>query len=192
MPSLLSKILPFKRKKSKPPKVSSGVMDVIPFSHFEGDYIYLRKGYTGYMEILQMHATDIESKHSSEVEQYIGGQLGFLRTYLDSFKEIDLNFPTNCETQRRYWEDKLNEAKSDVQRKFIERKLYEFDFLEENRTNREFFIMIFGKTKDELERKVRDFKNLSEASFPCVNISNAKKQDILYLLNNQNSKIMND
>lgn len=189
MANLINKLLPFKKKKDSPPKIGAGVLDIVPYSHFDGNFIYMRKGYVGYMDILQIDTTDINSKHRDEVEQYIGGQLGFLRTYLDSFKEIDLNFPTNCSTQREYWEGKLDEATSEIQRKFIERKLFEFDFLEENRTNREFFIMVFGKTKEELERKIRDFKNLSSASFPALNISNEKKQDILYLLNNQNSKI---
>lgn len=182
--------LPFLNRKKKPPKIRPQITDILPHSHIEGKYIRLRKGYIGYAEILQIQTTDILSKNESEVEQYISGQTRFLRTYLNSFKEINLNFPTNCTTQRDYWEKKLANATMEVQRKFIERKLYEFDYLEENRTNREFFIMLFASTVEELNRSVRDFKRLSQSSFPVYSIDTQKKTEILFLLNNQNSKII--
>lgn len=182
------KTLPF-MKKEKPPKVKGSITDLIPFKRFEGNYI---KTKTGLMEILQIETTDILSKNDSEIERFVSSQTGFMRTYLESFKEINLNFPTNCTTQKDYWERKHRQAKSDVQRKFIERKLFEFNFLEENRTNREFFIFIYADTADELKRRIRDFKRLSQSSFPAKSISNQKKTEILYLLNNQNSKIIKE
>lgn len=182
--------LPFINKKEKPPRIRPQITDILPYSHVEDKYIRLRKGYVGYAEILQIQTTDILSKNEIEVEQYIAGQTGFLRTYLDSFKEINLNFPTNCTTQRDYWEKKLASSTTEVQRKFIERKLYEFDYLEENRTNREFFVMLFSSTVEELQRKARDFKRLSKSSFPVYDIDTQKKTEILFLLNNQNSKII--
>src|SRR5699024_2288074 len=184
--------LPFINKKNKQPKIKPQITDILPHSHIEGKFIRFRKGYVGYAEILQIQTTDILSKNESEVEQYIAGQTSFLRTYLESFKEINLNFPTNCTTQRDYWEKKLESATTEVQQRFIERKLYEFDYLEENRTNREFFIMLFSSTVEELKRNVRDFKRLSKASFPVYEIDTKKKTEILFLLKNQNSKIIKD
>jgi len=183
--------LPF-FKKEKPPKIKPQITDILPYSHIEGEYIRVRKYFIGYIDILQVQTTDILSKSESEVEKYIADQTSFLRTYLESFKEIDLNFPTNCTRQRAYWEKKLDKAKTDVQIQFIERKLYEFDYLEENRTNREFFIMLFAETTDELSRNIRDFKRLSQNSFPIQDITNQKKIDVLYLLNNQNSKVIKE
>src|SRR5699024_7025157 len=111
--------LPF-FKKEKTPKIKPQITDILPYYQIEGKYIRVRKYFIGYIDILQDQTTNILSKSESEVEKYIADQTSFLRTYLESFKEIDLNFPTNCTRQRAYWEKKLDKAKTDVQIQFIE------------------------------------------------------------------------
>lgn len=86
--------------------------------------------------------------------------------------------------------DEKKEKTSDPLRlKFIDRKLFELDYLERERTNREFFLFIYADTPEQLEERKKQVIRSMQHSFPLEKLTLDKKIDVLFLLNNQNSKI---
>jgi len=162
--------------------------DLLPFLKMEEDGIIRTK--KGFMDILQIKTTDLQSMNPQELQVYVMSQSAFLRSYTDSFKEVILNFPANCSVQREYWLKKREGVTDPIRLNFINRKLYEFDFLEKQRTNREFFIFVFSKSIDSLKSNIDLMKRLLAHSFPLKKIEEDKKRDVLLLLNNQNTKLL--
>ena len=177
-----------KKVKEKKPKVLRQSYSLLPFIKIDDGYIRTKNGY---MEILQIETTDLYSKNNEELKQFLHQRTGFLRSFNDSFKEVIMNFPVDASKQRQYWFKKMGQTDDPIRLKFIERKLFEFDFLEEERTNREFFIFLYAETKERLNSAIDQVKRSKQNSFPVHTIDFNKKQDVLFLLNNQNTKLAN-
>lgn len=178
----------FKRgKKPKKPKVSKKTVDLLPFVCPEDGYILLKDG--TWMEIMQIETTDLYSKNEEELLRLLRMQTMFLRTFNESFKEVIMNFPIDATTQRNYWLKKKKNVKDPVLLKFIDVKLHEFDVLERERMNREFFLFLFADTKERLTTSVLQVIRSRQHAFPVQKISQSKKRDVLFLLNNQNTKL---
>lgn len=175
----------FNRKKK--PKVYKETVNLLPFSHIEGDYIVLSDG--SYLEILQIETTDLNSKNEDELQQLLYPRTGFMRSYNNSFKEVAMNFPVDASLQRKYWMKKLKVTNDPVKLQIIERNLHAFDFIEKERTNREFFMFIYAETKGSLASLISQTIRMNQFSFPMHEITLQKKKDVLFLLNNSNTKL---
>ena len=181
----------FKKTKKKqvkeiPPKVLNSIKTLLPFLSMEENYIQLKNGV---MDILQLKTRDIFAMNQVDLDLVMGYETRMLRSYADSYKEVVLNFPANMEKQRRYWLKKKEETQDPLRLFYIERKLFEFDFIERERTNREFFVFIYAKDEKELEQKRQLMMKARQHSFPLVEIPQSKKEDVLFLMSNQNTKL---
>ncbi|HLR67170.1 MAG TPA: hypothetical protein VK105_08560 [Virgibacillus sp.] len=160
--------------------------NILPFLQIHDDHILLKDGV---MDIFQVQTKNIHALNDVDLNYLLLNQAQFLRSYFRSFKEVILNFPTNTEQQRAYWLKKKQQATNTSRLKYIEQKLFEFEFLESERYNREFFMFVYANDKEELIDRKNDCKQGMQNSFPLLEISKSKKEQILFLLNNQNTKL---
>lgn len=175
-------------KKEKKPKVRvpNQTLSMLPFVRYEGNHIVLKNGV---MDILQITTTDLNTLNESDEMLMIYQRVRFMRSYAYDYKEVSLNFPSNTSIQQEYWRKKREETQDPINHKYIDRKLFELNFLEEKRTDREFFLFIYGSNKEQLSERRRMAENHFKNSFPLVRITKEKKIDVLCVLNNQNSKL---
>ncbi|WP_258871875.1 hypothetical protein [Virgibacillus dokdonensis] len=136
-PAVLGKaIRKWKRKKTKEDqreevkrkregKVLSQTPYVVPFLQIQEDVIYLKEGV---MDILQIETSDLQSLNDTDLNILLLAQTRFLRSYFYDYKEVALNFPANTERQKRYWLKKRKKTTDPLRLRFIDRKLFEFDF----------------------------------------------------------------
>src|SRR5699024_6814081 len=143
----------------------------------------------GVMAIFQLQTKNIHTLNDVELNYLLLKRAQFIRSYFRSFKEAILNFPTNTEPQRAYWLRKKQQATNITSLKYIEQKLYEFELLESERYNREFFMFVYADDREELIDRKHDCKQGMQNSFPLQEISKNKKEQILFLLNNQNTQL---
>ncbi|MEK5500991.1 hypothetical protein [Bacillus sp. FSL M8-0168] len=172
--------------KEKRKKVYSRVPEIIDFLRMEDDHIVTKNGV---MDILQISSIDIDSLNEQDLMSMVYQVLRFLRSYSDDIKVNSLNFPANTSVQQEYWQKKREENSNPSLLKFIDRKLFELKFLEEERTNREFFLFIYADDKELLSERRRMAINQFKSSFPLTKLSNEKKRSVLFMLNNPNSKL---
>lgn len=177
-----------KKKKEKKPTVKRSIAEIIPViditprGHFE-----LRNN--EFMNIFQIQSEDLYSKNKGEKEYYIYSQAYFRQAYSDPIKEVAMNFPCETKKQQANLQKKLARCQNPLHEKFLKQKLEELRFLEAARTNREYFLFIYGKTEELLEERSHAAKRFLQRSSSLIEIDVEKKIDILYKLYNQNSKI---
>ncbi|HLR43129.1 MAG TPA: hypothetical protein VK067_07835 [Pseudogracilibacillus sp.] len=174
------------RVQDKKPNMLKQTSNILPFIQIHDDHILLKDGV---MDIYQVQTKNIHALNDFDLNYLLLNRAQFLRSYFRSFKEVILNFPTNTELQRAYWLRKKQQATNTSRLKYIEQKLFEFEFLERERYNREFFMFVYAGDKEELMDRKNDCKQGMQNSFPLLEISKDKKEQILFLLNNQNTQI---
>lgn len=159
---------------------------VLPFLQIYNTHIVMKDGV---MEMLQITSLDLQSLNEADLNTLLYADARFYRSYFPDIKTISMNFPSNLEQQRSYWETKMERTEDELKLRYIMRKLYEFDFLEKERTNREYFMFLYAKEVEELvELKKQAIRSLRE-SFSLKELSVKKKEDVLFILNNQNTKL---
>lgn len=182
----LSKKRSKKRELQKKETVLRQTPHLLPFLQITEDCITLK---TKVMDILQITSRDLYSLNTEDMQMILYAQARFYRSYSPSIKVIALNFPSNTDQQRQYWMKKRDKTTNVLRLRFIDRKLFELEFLASQRANREFFLFIYADTPQLLEEEKNHVFRGMRQSFPLEKISIEKKKSILFMLLNQNSKV---
>lgn len=141
------------------------------------------------MDIMQINTKDLYSMNDEDLQFMLLSQARFYRSYFEPFKVVALNFPTNTEKQKSYWTIKKEQTNDPLRLKFIERKLFELEYLEKERTNREFFLFLYADNRQHINDLKKQLIRGMQQTFPLKELSVEKKKDVLFVLNNQNSKL---
>lgn len=161
--------------------------DIMDFIDIDEDDRFIMK--YGYMDMYQIQTKDVHSLSEGDIQRHIFSFISFLRSYTDDFKILSMNFPVNTTTQQLHIEKNLKYTTNPIAKKFLQRKLDELIYLEENRFNKEFYIMIFAKSKDEFEDRERVLNQNQNIAMRLEKIDIEKKLKIIFKLNNHNTKL---
>ncbi|MEK5504166.1 hypothetical protein [Bacillus sp. FSL M8-0168] len=174
---------------SKKEKVHSRVVEVIPFVDVTEENFFELKN--GSMEILQLESEDTKNKNEEDIRYMIYSITKFLRTYSADFKWVSMGFPVSTSRQLEYWQKKLSETDNPIKAQFIQQKINELKYLEENYLNRDYYLFLYSdeKSLDSLKDNIKSVKRANRAAMPLIEIPQEKKYQILYKMNNMNSKI---
>lgn len=173
--------------KIRKPKIKSSFGDIVPIVDItEYDFFEMRNG--EFMEIVQITSKDIYSLNESDKDNDIFSLAYFFQAYSHSIKIVPLNTPVSLDVQKNNIQRKIKKNKKASYLHFLEKKLYELEFLEANRTNREYFIFIYADDEKTLHDRKQQIRKLLSRSNPLIELSNDKKINVLYQLFNPNSK----
>ncbi|RXZ02131.1 hypothetical protein [Fictibacillus sp. S7] len=177
-------------KKEKKVKIKSSITDIIPVIDMTANgYFELRQN--EYLEIVQLTSKDIYSLNTEDKNHDIYSFAFFLQSYLDDIKLVPLNFPVDTSVQQSFIQRKIERTKNPLYIPFLQKKLKELQFIESNRTNREYYLFLYSDNEYTLLNKVNQVKRLLQRTCPIIELSDEKKINILYKLNNLNSKNKN-
>lgn len=174
------------RKEDK--KVLLTTKELLPFKDADDDDSIITK--MGHIDIFQIDSKDIYSLNEIERKMHIYSFVSFLRGYVYDFKLISMKFPVNTLKQQRFLEKKLKECDNEIYDNFLKEKLDQLIFLEENRQNKEFYIMIFIKDTDNKEEVKGLLLRNQNIAIQVKPLDIEKKLKILFKLNNPNTKLM--
>lgn len=182
-----SNIVSLKEKREKRKKIISSFADIVPIIDIvEYDFFEMRNG--EYMEIVQVTSKDIYSLNESDKDNDIFSLAYLFQAYIPDIKLVPLHTPVNLELQKNNIIRNIRKCKEPAYIPFLEKKLAEIEFIEENRTNKEYFFYLYADSiKNLLERKSQ-FKKLFGRSNPIIELELDKKLNVLYQLSNLNSK----
>ena len=141
-----------------------------------------------YLDIFQIRSVDTNAMNNYDTTVYILSLTRILKMYVDDIKVISMNFPANTQRQQDYINKKIANCKNELHLKFLKNRKMQLEAIEKIRTNREFYIMIFGETEEELEKNKRTLFN-SASFIKLLKLTDEKKIKILRKLNNMNTKI---
>lgn len=150
------------------------------------DCFYHSEGY--YFDFIKIISKDWQNKTEDEAALDIARWCRFYRTYGDDLKIITLNFKMVTHEQQEYVKRRLENQKNTQLRRCLIRKLKELEDLEKYNTSREFYLMFFGKSKEDLNKnRMTIFNNLS--NHIVSRMGQDKKFQILYKLCNKNMNV---
>ncbi len=177
-----------KIKKSKPPKIKQKnlTLDVIPMRNISEEGYYITKENT-IIDLYQIKCKSITQASDAEIENQISQLAYFYRRYSKDFKIIAMCYPTNTIVQQKFLQKKVLDNANENQVYFLQQKLYALEFLEANRTDKEFYIMLFADN----QKQLRELKELlfSKSSLTIISINEEKKNNLIFKINNMNSRI---
>ena len=178
---------PVKEKKTKQ-KVEPSVRDMIPLIDYV-DGVYQLRDNAGYLDIFQVTSKDLyaQNEQDTDLDVYTFDRL--IRANSEDMKVIGLTYPVDTGGQQGHLIRKRDQATDPIQIQFLQQKIDELSYLQENRTNKEFFLFIFGETRQILQERIKVAKNLTSISFPLQDLTKSKRDNLLYKLGNQNSKL---
>lgn len=175
-----------KGKKDKIKQVSSKVTDVLPFLDIKNNYI-LQKDEV--MDIIEIEGKDILSLTINELQRDINIFHTFYKTVLIDIKLVSMNFPVNAQKQKDYIEYKINKTNNQIYKVFLNDKKNELEYLEKNRTNKEYYLFLFAPNIEILQSVKNTVNRTISNALNTKVLTVEKKKLILYKLNNKNSKI---
>lgn len=137
--------------------------------------------------ILQIKTKNLTSANEEEIEMDVLHFTRLYKTYSSDLKFIALNFPTETKIQQEYVKHKISTTANTINIEHLKIKLSQLEWIEKNRTDREFYLMFFSD--DELKYKDNLAiiqKNIGEH---IHELDKDKKNQVLYKINNKNSSI---
>ncbi|MCP1191423.1 hypothetical protein NKR17_20570 [Priestia flexa] len=180
-----------KKEKEKLPEVKKSVADIIPIIDQTDSGLFQLKDEGGFFGIWQLQSTDINAMHDQEAGRNIYTLAKTYQGDKDPFKIISLNLPVSTQKQQQYLEKKIREANNALSLRFLRKKLKELQYLEWGRTNREYFLFLYGPTVLAVKERKDQFTRDIQLAIPLLPVSDEKQMNLLYKLYNQNAKLGN-
>ncbi|MEB4887722.1 hypothetical protein [Priestia megaterium] len=180
-----------KKEKEKLPEVKKSVADIIPIIDQTDSGLFQLKDEGGFFGIWQLQSTDINAMHDQEAGRNIYTLAKTYQGDKDPFKIISLNLPVSTQKQQQYLEKKIREANNALSLRFLRKKLKELQYLEWGRTNREYFLFLYGPTELAVKERKDQFMRDIQLAIPLLPVSDQKQINLLYKLYNQNAKLGN-
>ncbi|SDZ40796.1 hypothetical protein [Bacillus sp. 166amftsu] len=177
------------KKKEKPPYIKKSIAEVIPIIDITESGVFEFREEQGFVDILQIQGTDIYSMNDEEAEYAIYHLAHYYQSYQESIKIVSMNFPVSTEPQQRFLLKKIETCQNPLYESFLVQKLKELQYLEWGRTNREYFLFVYGENEFVVKERVESSKRYLQRCIPLLDMEEEKKIEILYKLHNQNSKI---
>lgn len=143
------------------------------------------------MDFVKISTKDINSVSESEKTWDAMHFAKFYMTYADDIKIITLNYPCSTTIQQEYIKSKIENTKNQKFVQCLKQSLFELEWLEKNKTTREFYLFIFSKDLDNFYKDLERIKNvLMTGRDGLIEIlPMEKKHQILYKIANKNSFI---
>ncbi len=177
------------RKKEKKPMKKS-IRELLPIVAYDTEVeAYLLEDQT-YLDLIQMKTKDL-IEISPEEEQFDKLRIEkFYRIFGGDLKLITMNFPCDTREQIAYFEHKQVRTKNELHKKWLDLKQRELIWLQQNKTGREYYMMYFAATKEELEKTRKTFKAILDNGEALMEkLPAEKKHQICRKLNNKNCAV---
>ncbi|WP_283606923.1 hypothetical protein [Faecalispora anaeroviscerum] len=173
-----------KPAKPKSIKIKRMLLDVFPIRDSQYDY-FLSENYQ-IIDIFQIRGKSYYNASVAEIEAMVDRLAYFFRRYKNDLKLIGMNYPTNTQNQQAFLTYKLQQPELQKYEAMLNEKIAILQYLEKNTTDREAFIMIFAKNENHYN-ELCDL--LARSELYVDQISQEKKENIIFQLNNMNKKV---
>lgn len=172
--------------KNKTDKTDKYTSDILP-KRYDKEYECFVKE-NGCFNLVEIITKDIVNASMDEVEYDIAKLEKFNKLEYKPYKIISLNFPCNTMEQQNYLNYKIEKCKNSHFRQCLETNLQELQWVQDKKSKREFYLMYFADSFEELKKMDMDMKaalNIGEEMIR--DMSQEKKEKVLYRLNNMAS-----
>lgn len=170
-------------------KGMDSIIKEFPYKRMEGAYVVDRNEH--YQAFLRVSTQNVFGLSEDDQAGLMDSLTTLLRVYVECVNIISLKFPPSLEKNIVFWQKYMIEAReaNDYPRILsCQENLTKLFWAEKNLPELEFFITVFGKTKDELKTNIRLLSRFSQE----ILITDLKPEEvklIIYKLCNMNTEI---
>lgn len=179
-----------KGKNKKAIQYDYTVLDILPYKQIMYDEQALIVGTdNSYYQIFKVITHALNLANQEEKNRLMMRFANFNRLMDVDYKIISTLFHIDNSPQKRYWTEKVNQAQNAQQRKYAMEQLLVLNRVEDDpsQKNQEHFLVVNAKS-------IEDMRNLVETLYRAHNgmiepqpLSNQKKEQLIFRLNNQNT-----
>jgi len=170
--------------------VHASTFELIPFKRIEEGRIVTEDD--EFVRCLQVETKNINGLSEDEQYQVMYKLEILMRIYEHDFSWLTLNFPPNVESNLGHWRKKVFDARRDkdvARAKTALDQLTKTLWVEANLKNLEFYFLVFGSNKQDIENKEALIKRLCGLVLGGHEVDDEKIEKILYKICNMNSTI---
>lgn len=115
----------------------------------------------------------------------------FYKLVSSDIKLWAMNFPEDTTEQQNYFNYKKERCKNPIFKEILETSLMEVTYLQENFLTREFYMQVFADSQEEYKKIIDTIQSVLGLDHKALadRISAKKKKEILFKINNKNSRI---
>jgi exonuclease VII large subunit len=179
-----------RHQKHKPPARQPDrkkILSVFPVREYDSQNEFFLTDRNSIINLFQIRGRSFYDASDEEIENMVYENAKFLQKYMDDFKIIGMNYPTNTRQQQKFLLSKLKKPELEKYQDFLQEQLEALKALEQTTTDRQAFLMVFAKDKRQYMERLKLLRN--NAYFHVDPISAEKKENILFQLNNMNKQI---
>ncbi len=125
-----------------------------------------------------------------EIEYDMLTMAKFFKIFGDDCKLISLNFPTDTLPQQGYITHKLRQTQNVVFKRHLEQKLAELIYIEQHRTNREYYLFLFFESIEKRRDGLITIQTSLGSGGLIGTLTPEKKKDILFKTCNMSTSIL--
>lgn len=140
-----------------------------------------------YGKTLEVAPRDLYSLNEDNIKSLIGRLEHFYNNYHGDLKWITMRFPVDYKSQKDYLKSLKNGGAAT--RELVDLKIKELEILEEESHNLEYFLTVYGKTKNELNENITQVKYALSGELQLLEIGTKKTIKLLTKMMNQNTRI---
>lgn len=107
------------------------------------------------MEMMKIRSKDLNSLSEDEREYLTLKWTKIYKLHSQDIKIIFMNYPCNTTIQQEFLQRKIQNTNNEVYKKTLHTYLDELVWLQENDTTRNFYLLIFATSADEMDSSVR-------------------------------------
>lgn len=178
-----------REKKDKRAQAKKSIAEIMPIIDMTDDGLFELRDRQGYFDIWQIEGKDIYQMNNEETQFDVFTLAHFYQAYEYPIKIVSLNFPVSTESQQQFVQKKIEESDNALYDSFLLRKQKELQYLEWGRTNREYYMFIFGESELVVKEHIESARRPLQRSMTLLPVAKEKKLEIVYKLNNQNAKL---
>lgn len=156
------------------------ILSVFPIRDYQDGFFLTDDNHI--IDLFQIRGRSYFDASDEEIETMVNDFAKMLRQYSADMKFIGMNYPTNTKLQQAFLAYKLKQPELEKYEDLLREKLEALQTLEQTTTDREAFIMMFARNKNQYETLCKLLEKVK--AFSIETISREKKENILFQLNN--------
>lgn len=180
-------------------KVNRNIKENLPELSYDKKLKCFRYGAEGYMDLYTIIPQDLVNGDADLIEMDCFTWAKFYKTYGLDIQIVAMMFPCDTRKQQEYWKNRLEKNENPLLENMIRRKIQELEYRERYTTKKEFFLMCFFDSEEEMHSRrktlhstlgIRSVDQGSNVTFEMLEeVPEKKKRQILFKFCNKNCSI---
>ena len=169
------------------------IREDIPITGYDPETNSFYCGDGSHILMYQIRSKDLVNADPDEIEIDCFCWAKFYKTYGKDIEIVTMLFPSNTEVQQSYWKQRLKANQNPQFQDMIERKVKELEWRETHTKTKEFYLLFFVSSKEEIPETVKLIESTLRVGSGMALLQEMEKEkmeQVWFKLANKNARII--